>query len=317
MTNDFDAEVLEREANRWVSELVSGDATVADAEAVKRWCAQGPRHAAAFAAATRLWKDFGEVLEREEAPVRLPSRRRMTRRAVFCGAGALGVAACALIRPPLGLWPSFSEFTADYRTATGEQRHITLADNVSVRMNAQTSITVGVSAADADRVTVVAGEAVFTTPPRSIKPLEVRAGTGRTVANQARFEVRNINSVVCVTCLDGEVEIEHGAQRRALQAGRQVRYDDRGLGQAVAVNSGEAASWQDGFLIFRFTPLVEVIGEINRYRPGKVVLLSDAHAGKPVNGRFRIQRIDEVLLWIEQAFDLESQSLPGGLLLLS
>ena len=53
-----DLEALEREAHRWVAQLVSGEATTADAEALKQWRRQSPAHEEAFLAATRRWKDF-------------------------------------------------------------------------------------------------------------------------------------------------------------------------------------------------------------------------------------------------------------------
>ncbi|PKU24631.1 FecR family protein [Telmatospirillum siberiense] len=314
---NIDVDLLDREAHCWITRLTSGEATLADAEALKLWCAQSLRHEAAFAAATRLWQDFGPVLEQSDVPVWSTPRPRMSRRALLGGAGALAAAAgFALVSPPLGLWPSLGEMRADYRTATGEQRHLTLAGDISVRMNTQTSITVPAAAGDTDRVSVIGGEVSFAMSPTSVRPLMVQAGKGRTIATQARFEVRNAGVTVCVTCLDGEIRVEQGGQTKKIGPGRQLRYDDRGLGEIIAVDPVEAISWQEGVLLFRLTPLSDVVEEINRYRPGKVILINRALASKPVNGRFRIQRIDDVLLWIEQAFNASSRSLPGGILLL-
>lgn len=315
----IDAELLDREAHRWVTQLVSGTATVADAEALKQWCAQSPYHEAAFAAAARLWKDFGSALEQSSVPAWSSPRQLMSRRALLGGAGALAAAAAGyvLISPPLGLWPSFGEMRADYRTATGEQRHFTLAGDVSVRMNTQTSIAIPVSSGEADHVTVIGGEASFAMSTNSVRPLMVLAGNGRTIAKTARFDVRKIGATVCVTCLDGDIRVEQGMQTAQMGPGRQLHYDDHGLRPTISVDAAEAMSWQEGILVFRLTPLSDVVVEINRYRPGKVVLLNSELASKPVNGRFRTQRIDEVLVWIEQAFNATSRSLPGGILLLS
>lgn len=322
MIDDPDTEIesLERESHRWVTQLISGEATVADAEALKQWRAQSPRHEAAFVAATRMWKDFGPALKESAEPTWPVPQRRMSRRTMLGGAGAFATAAVgyALVSPPLGLWPSLGELGADYRTAIGEQRHLTLAGDVEVRMNSQTSIAVPTAAGEIDRITVIAGEASFAMPPNAVRPLIVRAGDGRTLATRARFAVRNLDAAVCVTCLDGEIQVEQGAQATRVEAGRQLRYDRRdGLGPVVAIDPAEAMAWQEGILVFRLTPLAEVIVEINRYRPGKVILLNRELASKPVNGRFRIQRIDEVLVWIEQAFGARPRSLPGGVVVLS
>lgn len=315
-------EPLEREAHRWVTLLVSGEATTADAEALEHWRKQSPSHEAAFAGAAQRWKDFGPagqgLLAQGDTPIWAPPPR-VSRRAMLGGAGALaaGAVGYAIVQPPLDLWASFAELTADYRTATGEQRQMTLADNVSVRMNTRTSLAIPSATANADQVKLIAGEASFAIPPNSRNLLVVLAGDGRTIASRARFDVRNVGSSVCVTCFDGEIRVEHGTQTATLSAERQVRYDGGGLQPAVSIDPTEAAAWHDGVLIFRFTPLTEVVAEINRYRPGKVILMNAALASNPVNGRFRIQRIDEVLVWIEQAFGASSRSLPGGILILS
>src|SRR5262249_37314587 len=141
---------LKREAVDWVHSLASGKATVADAEALKRWRARSPAHEAAYADACRLWQAFGPAARnlrgRGEISPGLahlhPRGRNAARRGVL-GTGfavASAAAAYAVIDPPLRLWPSFAELTADYRTATGEQRQLALPGDASVRLNTQTSI---------------------------------------------------------------------------------------------------------------------------------------------------------------------------------
>jgi transmembrane sensor len=313
---------LERDAHRWITELVSGEATTADAESLKQWCKQSPAHAAAFAVAARRWKDFGppghDLLRRGEVTLFPPPSGQVSRRLILGGAGALSAVAAgyAVVNPPLGMWPSLDELAADYRTVTGEQRHVAVASNVSVQMNTQTSITIPSHADDADRVKLIAGEASFTSSESS-KPLMVLAGNGRTIANRARFDIRKIGPTVCVTCFDGDIRVERDVESATIGSRQQIRYDGRGLGQPVAIDPAVVSAWRDGILVFRFTPLADVIDEINRYRPGRVVLLNAALASGPVNGRFRVQRIEEVLTWIEQAFGVKSRFLPGGVVLLS
>lgn len=314
--------LLKRDARRWVTQLVSGEARPADFEAAKHWRRLSPAHEAAFTEAVRLWQNFGAagrgLLAQEGPPVWSPPPSQTSRRAILGGVGALAAAAAyGVVDPPFGLWPSFDELRADYRTATGEQRGLTLADNVSVRMNTQTSIVIPPAAGDTDQVTLIAGEVSFAMPPQSTRLLTVVADAGRTIANRARFDVRNIGASVCVTCFDGEVRVEQGAQAATVGASRQLRYDRNGLAEAVTVDPAEAAAWRDGVLIFRHTPLSDVITEINRYRRGQIILLNVALGQKSVNGRFKIERIDEIVVWIAQALGATPRSLPGGVILLS
>ena len=324
MTADWNSEtdLLTRDASRWVTQLVSGEATAADAEALTHWRRQSPAHEAAFAEAVRVWRSLESsgrtFIAQGGAPAWSRRPHQMTRRVILGGGGALAAAAAAyaIVNPPLALWPSFDELRADYRTATGEQRRLTLAD-VTIEMNTQTSIAVPAQGGGMDRVKLITGEASFAVPPQPQRALTVLAGSGRMVTSRARFDVRNVGPVVCVTCADGEVQVAQGEQAVMLAAGSQLTYDDRGLGQSLAIDIAEATAWQDGFIVFRSTTLSAAVAEVNRYRSGRVILLNAALEKTTVSGRFRIERIDEILAWIEEAAGARARVLPGGIVLLS
>ena len=42
--------------------------------------------------------------------------------------------------------------------------------------------------------------------------------------------------------------------------------------------------WREGVLVFRDMPLSEAVAEINRYRPGRIMVLDDALAARRVSG---------------------------------
>lgn len=320
-------DLLQREAIAWVQRIDSGGATSADAEALQRWCATTPEHAAAFAAASGVWRDIrsaGTSFPRshlEALPVRPAPRPALSRRVVLGGGLAAAAAATihAVVHPPLGLWPSLNELSADYRTAVGEQRQFRPADMVAVRMNTQTSITIHGGDGEADRLELVAGQALFEAA-ESLRPLVVLAADGRSIGRRARFDVRRVNgpagAVVSVTCFDGQVRIEQNADSALIGPAQSVRYDASGLGRVAAIDAEAESAWQRGIVLFRATPLAEAVEEINRYRSGRIVLVNAGLAQKPVSGRFRIDQMDEILARLEQAFDVRARKLPGGLVLL-
>ena len=51
--------------------------------------------------------------------------------------------------------------------------------------------------------------------------------------------------------------------------------------------------WRNGLLVFRDAPLHAVISEINRYRPGLVILMARDQAERRVSGVFHLERLDE------------------------
>jgi transmembrane sensor len=320
---DGELTLIEREAHAWIRRLMSGQASAADAAALRWWCGRSPEHAAAFSEASQFWQAFGQaglsLRDDEEAS---SERRRsagsvlLARRALIGGALAASAAGVMIARPPLGLWPSFFELRADYRTSAGEQRQIAVSDSISVQMNTRTSIAIG-AGGDSSAVELIAGEASFRIPDRPSGSFNVMAAGARTSTSGARFDVRLIGSTACVTCLTGEVQVEHQARSVTLGPRQQVTYDDGGLRSVVVIDPVVVSAWQQGLIIFNMTPLTEVIEELNRYRPGRIVLLNSELGKSPVNGRFRIDQPDEALAQIARAFGVRHRALPGGLVLLT
>jgi transmembrane sensor len=192
-----------------------------------------------------------------------------------------------------------------------------LADGVSIEMNAQSSVAIHSMPGLAGQIDLVAGEAAITTGLNVPLPLVVVAGEGRTIARQASFDIRHVGGAVCVTCLDGELRVEQGGGATSLQSREQLFYSSRGLSSVRTIDRSVVAAWRDGFLVFHATPLVEAIEEVNRYRPGKIILTNDELGRRLFNARFHIENVDEVVSQIQQVFGARVTSLPGGIVLLS
>jgi transmembrane sensor len=324
---------LQREAHDWLALFLRGDATSADLEAVKAWCAQSPAHAEAYARARQLWNTLGRVVaadatkdatkspdvrDLDAALRRSVVRRPVSRRAVLGGAMAASVAAAtgyALVDPPFDLWPSVAQLSADFRTRTGEQRRISIADNVSLDLNTQTSIALRAADANARHIELISGEAMISVAEQ---PLIVSVADGRTIANRARFNLRYDQQAACVvTCLDGSITVENGGKAVSLAGGQQVSYDGNNLGAVAAIDQETVTAWRQGVLIFTFTPVTQVIEEVNRYRPGRLVLLNQALGRRVLNARFEIKDADKVIGQIERIFGAKATFLPGGLVILT
>jgi transmembrane sensor len=59
------------------------------------------------------------------------------------------------------------------------------------------------------------------------------------------------------------------------------------------------------------------VQELNRYRPGKIVLLNDRLGERDVVATFQLSRIDEAVVNLAQTFSARLRRLPGGMVLLS
>ncbi|MGY4317870.1 FecR family protein [Bradyrhizobium sp. JR3.5] len=311
------------EALDWVVRLKAGAPTRADVDALQRWRAQSPGHEEAFRQAARLLRSASAAAKEladetaSASVVALPSRpsRPLTRRIVLGGAIA-ATAGYVMIRPPLDMWPSIEELSADYRTGKGEQRKVMLAPDISVELNTQTSLALRPTPNET-RIELIFGEASVAARRSSSTPLVMLARDGRISTLQADFNARCLDGVVSVTCLDGIVTVEQDGRSVQLRKAEQVTYSRAGLQASLPVDARQVAAWQTGLLIFRDRPLASVVDEVNRYRAGKIIITNAELKRRLVNGTFQVDKLDNFVAQVEQLFGARITSLPGGVVLMS
>ncbi len=85
----------------------------------------------------------------------------------------------------------------------------------------------------------------------------------------------------------------------------------------VPVDLELASAWQKGLLIVRNRPLSDVVNEVNRYRPGRIVIARPALSDRLVNGTFHIDHLDNFPNQVQQLFGAGVRVLPGGIVLLT
>lgn len=295
------------------------------------WRNASPEHEAAFRDAIQLWNSFGEgvrqltVQSAEAVPQRLwldvarPRKMVISRRGLIGGAVAASalVGYVAIRHPPLGLWPSLDELSADYRTSKGEQRTVALSDDVSLKLNTQTSIAV-LSGASEPRVRIISGEAAIVSKRTSAAPLLVDAAAGQIQAAAASFNVRCLDETVSVSCLEGPVEAKWNGQSVRIGKGQQVSYSAAsGFAQLTSLDPVQVTAWQDGLLVVRDWPLSRVVDEINRYRPGKIVVLDSQLGQHMITGTFHLNHLDDFIGQARGLFGASVRALPGGVVILS
>lgn len=322
MTDASGPQGIEYEAQQWLVRLTSGHATAADAQALTEWCARSPLHARAFAEANLLWDRLGKVAqrpgvasgsERLVAPRRLPSRRWFLGGAM---AASLAGAGYLVVRPPLQLWPSPREFAADYRTRTAERRSIAVSDGVTIELNTRSSLNV-LGDAGAGRVELVSGEAAISVSTRDHAGVSIDAGGGLVRASDANFNLRCEAGRSVVTCHRGALAITYAGRSADLGAGRQIAYADGALGSPVNVDPVAVMAWREGQLVFRQAPLAEVVNEVNRYRNGRIVLANEALGRRPVDVRIPIDRVDDLIAMVREAYGAKVTTLPGAIVIIS
>ncbi|QXI18457.1 FecR family protein [Pseudomonas hamedanensis] len=299
------SEHLQSEARDWLILLTSGRATVADARALRQWCEQSGEHARAFEQAKVLWHHLQPAAQRLQAP------RGFGRRA-FLGGAVAASAAFLLVRATIP--GGFEGLGADYITEVGQQRRFEPAPGVQLALNTQTRINQRAVDNGVQGFELISGEVEVQT---ARSPLAMQAGGGWLRASQARFNLRNTDQQVCVTCLDGAVEVDVEGRSLRLEPGQQVTYDARQVGSVQTVDTAAVMNWRQRVLVFNGATLSQMIDEINRYRPGMLLLLNRDLGQRRVQARFSLDQLAGVALLIRDAYGVKCTELPGGVVVLS
>ena len=315
----------EQAALAWLS-LLHDRPSTGDQLTFSQWLRADPAHAEAYAKAQVIWelsessaRTLAEedalalqgYLQAMDAPRRSPTLR---------WSGALALAACLLLMVSLGTgWQAqrwLDDLRADHVSAPGEIRTVTLADQSQVTLDADSAIAVDFSHGQR-RVQLIRGAAFFSVTHTG-DPFVVAAEQGEARVLGTQFEVRRQPHGAQVTVLSGRVAVtadEHG-QQQILTAGQQVAYADGTAEKMHAVDSEAQLAWRQGWLTYYKTTLADVVEDLRRYYPGRIVLLNDELAARKVSGSFPSKDPQAVLNSLQGVLGFEQHRVLGQLIIL-
>jgi transmembrane sensor len=323
----YNLDPVQREAYEWIARVVSGGMASADVEAMKVWYGKSAAHKAAYSEARGVWQSLGPIASESirgsdgVAPDRLARAPRVDgakspSRRIFLGGAIAASVSYVVVRPPLELWPSYTELMADFRTGVGERRQVTLANRVSLDLNTRTSIAVRSQSDDATQIELLSGEAAISTDATA-PSLTIIAGNGRITATEADLNLRCDRSQVSISCLKGRLMVDRGGQFMPLSQHPQVSYNDQEIGAVTGSNPETVTAWQHSLLIFDSTPVDQIIAEVNRYRAGRIVLMNKEIGRRLLTARFKTAETNKIILQIVKIFGATATQLPGNVVLLT
>lgn len=328
MTSDHRSapDALTEEAARRLVRLQSDAVTDAERRDTEAWLAARPEHRAAFDGLRAVWSALDRMPDPRPAASVVPMRRnppaRSSARSSVGPSVGRRLALPALLAASVAMAAVFGPATldrlgSDHSTAAGERRTVTLADGSQVQLNTDSAIAVDFSG-PTRRVTLHRGEAFFTVTSDRSRPFEVTAMGAVTRVVGTRFAVRRMDGSTRVAVEEGTVEVHCPAGMASaedgvrLTAGETARYDQgacpvRETGQSVA----RLTAWRDGRVVFDDRSLGEVVKELNRYRPGPILLLDPRLGERRVTGVFDIRDPDRALSAIEQVLPVRVHRIAG------
>jgi transmembrane sensor len=232
----------------------------------------------------------------------------------------LGIAAAAIALLIIGAAVfRFQTQKNTYSTGIGEQRIVPLQDGSTVVLNSQSRIRVRLT--DAQRnIDLLEGQALFRVARNRVRPFVVHSGTTNVIAVGTEFDVYRKRNGTIVTVVEGTVAvgsdralqnaagtmtaptgsaaIGHEHQRTPhptatdasgsvlLSAGEQITITPVETTPPQSADIATVTSWTQGKLVFKDTPLGDVVNEFNRYSSRRLVIDAPELSGFHITGVF-------------------------------
>ena len=295
-------------AQEWLIRLASGEANGETLAAFRQWQDGDPGNRAAFEHVKALWQDVemlrddfaaDETTARLGVPTAEIQAETAPRRRTFAMAAAAMLCAMTVL---VVLNSGYLDWLqADYRTAAGQLKTVTLPDGSRALLNTDTALEVHYTETER-RVRLVGGEVELQVVSAPDRPFRVAAANGTSEATGTAYIVRNTDEHVVVTVTEGKVRVNAIEDSSTLGTARDLRqreqvfYDDIGrISEPRQVDLDVVGAWRHGRLIFDDLTFAEAIAELDRYHPGLIINLT-AHELEPVSGVFSVDKLDEALV---------------------
>jgi len=195
---------------------------------------------------------------------------------------------------------------------------VDVAPGIRVEMNTASDIHLFTAGRAVTGMRLRSGEAVIHIDPSRRASFTVQVADATVVsAPGSAFALRCHDEATSVTCLEGQTELTWASTTTRVKPSQQVDVDANGLSAPVAVNPGTALAWRRRVLIYDNQRLADVVADINRYRPGRIVITDRALAERRVHARFTLAQMSDVTTLIQDAYGAHATHLPGGWVLLS
>jgi transmembrane sensor len=329
---------IEAAAAEWLARRDSGRWSEQDAAALQEWLLADTAHRVAFLRLQAAWDETArlqalgagrsahgsQMLHAIAVRSQRRGKPRIRRWPWRLTAGmAAALTACTLAAAWLWRPAPPAPHPDTYQTGIGQTRELQLKDGSHVVLAADSRIEVQLEP-HARRVHLLRGEAIFEVAKDPLRPFAVAARGFRAVAVGTRFSVRRDPGSLRVVVTEGSVRLETiAASGGAAGASAFLPAGSLALARPDAVlvrdlpleDARHLLDWQQGWLVFRDTPLSEAVAEFNRYNTRKLVV-ADAHVGTlRIGGSFRWDNEAGFVRLLEAGFPVRAETMPGQILL--
>lgn len=314
---------LHDEAAAWVAQL-EGRAPAADQRArFDDWIARSAKHAAAYEAALRTWRDLAAM--REDPQYRALLGKPTLRERIVNGvpgprwfafaAGIAAVAAFAWLAISLDVLP-FLHRPTQVATQSAEVRETALPDGTRVVLGAQSQLSFEVTQ-KVRRAAVVGGDAYFAVAHDATRPFTVAIDDVRVRVVGTQFEIRRRSGAVSVAVAEGIVDVSRtNAAAVRLHRGEAVTAGASAQLSVHAVEPEDIAAWRSGRLLYDNAELRDVVSDANRYARSRIVIADEQLESLRVTTSFRTSQVEGMIETLQAVLPLVVERQADGQIVL-
>jgi transmembrane sensor len=228
----------------------------------------------------------------------------------------IGKLALLLASGPL-IWGTYKtvdiqQWSADYRTAKGQQKQVTLPDGTKVKLNTATAFDISFD----DKIRLLSlreGEIqvhTATTDSQELKPFIVKTQDAILSPFDANFTVRQYSELTRVGVIEGRVKVvpklANDAEGNVFKTGHQVELSSHAFLSHKPLAT-DTISWLDNMLAVHNMPLNKFIQEVSRYHRGLLRVSPDI-ANIDVSGAFPVQDINIIFNMLSHTYPINIKS---------
>ncbi len=332
-------EVIDSEAADWLAKLDGGTLSSADRRALKKWLSSDPRHAVALKGLAAIWGDM-DILLNDYPDLKDINTVKMF---PFFTAYKWVLPTLSVCFIAMFVWmmvvPVNQSVKAErsfYTTNIGKQKIEHFSDGSTAHLN--TGSIVETEFTDSERIVrLIRGEALFEVAHNPARPFIVYVGNQKIRAIGTAFVVRLSSENILVTVTDGKVQLSKRVKDDTVISDASDLTQEQEVvviskGEAVEVNDNTVKaksedveseemnrrlSWLKGNLVFKNERLEQVIKEISRYVPVRIVIDDPELRDIKISGRFEIGDTDALLEAIEVSLNLNASKVDEKVIHLS
>ncbi|MDI6652843.1 DUF4880 domain-containing protein [Gluconobacter japonicus] len=271
-------------AAEWIARLHADNCTDNDRAEFVQWIRGDSCRADAVELLTDYWELGGgvqtkDILQTFAAP---DARSGKTRRRVLLALASVGTVA---------LFPVNRSAKASriLQTPVGRTLRISLPDYGSCLLDSGSRMTLS---EDGSRARLDQGQVLLSPGSRKTFRLSARNITVY-LPEQASTNIRSDNACTDITAVRGHILLSKGMASSTdvwIRTGQRLRILKNGRMSVDYPNMESLLSWQTGRLIFRNTPLLDAISQIQRYTSQKITIASPALENLKLSGVYFVSQ---------------------------